>query len=312
MTGGQDGDAVTVVVVAHDATATIDATLGSIAGQLVPPAAVVLVDDGSRDDTAARAERWRGHLPLRIERRVTNDGVGAARAYAMTRVETPLVASLDADDVWLPDHLGVVLSAYSPGCLVVARDILWSPGAWLRPSPRRLPRPEEQVRAITNGTLASASVLYAHHDQERVGGYRPSLRRSEDWDLYLRMARAGIRVVLAAEPSFLYRISPGSLSAGYATVESDIAVLEHARQETTQSDELRWIEAALRQRLARHSLAESFKSARNRQSSDARRAARQALKGGTAKTRLLATAVIATPRTSTRLRDARSARRWSG
>jgi GT2 family glycosyltransferase len=302
---------VSVVIAAHEAAHTVNAALASIAGQTTAPQAVILVDDGSTDATTDVASRWAGRLPLRVERLPENQGVGAARAAAMRLVTTPLVASIDADDAWLPDHLSVMLTAFEPGLLVVARDLLWSPGAWVRDNPRSLPPRHRQLEALVRGTLGSAGVLFERAACERVGGYRPTLRRSEDWDLYLRMARVGTELVLASEVTLLYRISGGSLSAGYATAAADVTVLEHALDEAASAEERWWVADSLRRRRARRALAGALDAARDGRPADARRQARAALRDGDAKTRSIAAGLVAAPAAATAFRDRISRRRWS-
>jgi hypothetical protein len=302
---------VTVIMAAFNAAATVETALASIAGQTVTPAAVVLVDDGSTDATAEVARRWTDRLPLHVESLPDNQGVGAARAAAMGLVRTSLVATMDADDAWLPAHLSAMVAAFAPGRLVVARDFLWSPGQWLRDSPRSLPPHDHQLEALTNGPLGSAGVLFERAACERVGGYRPTLRRSEDWDFYLRMARDGIELALAGEVTLLYRISSGSVSAGYGTAASDVAVLEHALDEAATPEERTWVERSLRRRRGRRALARALDAVRSGDREAARRHARRAVREGSRKTRAIAAAVVVAPRTAGAFRARVSRRRWS-
>lgn len=298
----------TVLITARDAAATLDTALASVAGQSQQPDAVLVVDDGSEDETGAIAESWRDLLPIAVERVTDNAGVGNARAQGMGRIDTELIATLDADDAWLTDHLRTMRAAHAPGVLVFARDFLWSPGAWLRASPRELPAQEDQLHALVRGNLSSAGILFARADYEQAGGYRRSLARSEDWDLYLRMARGGVRLALGAQPTLLYRISAGSASAGYSTVETDVAVLEHALDEASDPTELGWIEHELRHRRARRALAAALAAT---DSGSVRRHARAAWSGGERKTRAIAAALIVAPGPAARARAAVSRRRWS-
>jgi glycosyltransferase involved in cell wall biosynthesis len=301
----------TVVIAARNAAATIDTALASVAGQSRSPDAVLLVDDGSNDATAELAAAWADLVPIRIERIPQSVGVGNARAHALRLVETPLVATIDADDAWLTDHLRAMCAVHEDRTLVFARDFLWSPGAWLRASPRELPVHSEQLRRLIRGNLSSAGILFALDDYERVGGYRTTLAASEDWDLYLRMVREGVRMTLADEPTLLYRISATSTSAGYATADTDVAVLEHALDEAADAEERGWVEAELRRRRARRSLGSALEAGRSGDRAGARRSARAALAGGDRKTRSIAAALVVAPRLATRARAAVSRRRWS-
>lgn len=90
----------TVVIPAFDAAATLPAALRSVFGQTRPPSAVIVVNDGSRDATSALA-RDLGATVIDKE----NGGPGSATSAGLKRVETGFVATLDADDVWLPNKM---------------------------------------------------------------------------------------------------------------------------------------------------------------------------------------------------------------
>lgn len=87
-----------VVIPAWNAAATIEEALRSIVSQSVPPAHIVVVDDGSTDETAALAAAFDPRVDVI---RQENQGCGAATNRGMAVVATPLVAFLDSDDLWL-------------------------------------------------------------------------------------------------------------------------------------------------------------------------------------------------------------------
>jgi glycosyltransferase involved in cell wall biosynthesis len=303
-------DDVTVVVIAHDAASTIDTALAGIGGQTSMPAAVVVVDDGSTDTTAEKAAAWATMIPVRVERLPENVGTGSARAHAMSLVETDLVATLDADDYWLTDHVQLLRHTSGPRRIVFARDLLWSPGSWIRITDRALPGSADQLRELVRGNLSPAGVMFHRDDYERAGGYRRGLRGSEDWDLYLRMVRGGVEMVLAEEPTLLYRIGAASTSAGYGNAATDVTVLECAREETSSDTERRWIDHELARRRARLSLASALDAAARAERRDARRHARAALHGASSKTRAIAAALALAPVQASRIRARVSERRW--
>jgi hypothetical protein len=112
---------ITVVVPAFNASATIDRALDSVARQTLLPREVVVVNDGSTDDTAARVQQHplRERVPVRLIS-TPNAGVSAARNTGIRAASTGLIALLDADDAFCPDHLATAASAHDtrPGALV--------------------------------------------------------------------------------------------------------------------------------------------------------------------------------------------------
>jgi len=92
-------EAYSVVIPAYNAGETIEDALRSILSQNIAPMAVIVVDDGSTDDTGARANAFDARVEVI---RQENQGCGAATNRGLSAVTTPLVAFLDSDDLWLP------------------------------------------------------------------------------------------------------------------------------------------------------------------------------------------------------------------
>ena len=93
---------VTVIIPAYNAGRTITAALESVFAQTFRDFDVIVVDDGSTDDTAVRVTEW-GERVTYIHRE--NGGPASARNEAVRHARSPLIAFLDADDVWLPRKL---------------------------------------------------------------------------------------------------------------------------------------------------------------------------------------------------------------
>ncbi|MCX7429151.1 MAG: glycosyltransferase family 2 protein [Planctomycetia bacterium] len=91
-----------VVIPAFNAASTILEAVESVMSQTLPPAEVIVVDDGSTDNTASVVSAMTG--PVRLIRQ-TNRGPGAATTAGVATVATPLLATLDADDLWLPEKI---------------------------------------------------------------------------------------------------------------------------------------------------------------------------------------------------------------
>ena len=90
------------IVPAYNAAATIRQAIDSALGQTIPPQEVIVVDDGSTDGTSVVVEGMAG--PLRLIRQ-SNRGPGAATNAGVASVGTPFWATLDADDLWLPEKI---------------------------------------------------------------------------------------------------------------------------------------------------------------------------------------------------------------
>lgn len=119
----------TVVIPAYNAASCLAQTLDSVAAQTVRPDEVIVVDDGSRDETAAMAE---AHPAVDRVIRRSNGGLCTARNDGIASASSELVMPLDADDLWHPeyvDRMTWMMAAHPDAMSGFAR---WR--GWLHPS----------------------------------------------------------------------------------------------------------------------------------------------------------------------------------
>jgi glycosyltransferase involved in cell wall biosynthesis len=95
---------ISVIIPAYNAASTLQECLESVVRQSVRPFEVILVDDGSTDNTRRVAAKFEAKLTLRIVSQA-NSGLGKARNAGMAAATGDAYAFLDADDVWLPGKL---------------------------------------------------------------------------------------------------------------------------------------------------------------------------------------------------------------
>ena len=217
-----------VVIPTRDRPALVERAVRSALAQTLPPAEVVVVDDGS--DPPVR-------LPpdLRRDGRVTlvrfepSRGPAAARNEGVARTSSPLVAFLDDDDEWYPSKLERQVAALADQ----PDDVAGADCGHLLCDPGR--RPQTMVPAADRdlrrsllqrpGVLPSA-LLVRRRAFDDVGGFRTDLTRTEDWDLSLRLVD---RFRIVAVPEVLLRwnrstTSPGVQLEGYrALLERSLA-----------------------------------------------------------------------------------------
>lgn len=189
------GSEVSVIVPAYKSAATIGRTLASIGGQTVQPREVIVVDDGSGDDTARAAERARGRLGG-VELVLLcqdNKGPGAARNLALSKARGSLVAFLDADDEWFPEKLEHSLRAMAdPDTILVAHDIVVEKdGVETRlDCARHLGEGADPFVALFKRGFISTSTVLARRDIVlQAGGFDESLLSGQDFELWLSIAR---------------------------------------------------------------------------------------------------------------------------
>jgi glycosyltransferase involved in cell wall biosynthesis len=182
-----DRTPVTVGIPAYNAASFIQRAVDSVRAQSWPIAEVLVVDDGSKDDTAAAAER----LGCRVVRHQRNKGDPGARNTLLANAATPYVAMLDADDEWLSHHLETVVPLlvghpHRAAAFGLARYV---PSGLTWPMPRPAGAGPDLLAVALHRAMIphNAVVLRVAHVQS-VGGYREHLRHASDYDLWCRLA----------------------------------------------------------------------------------------------------------------------------
>lgn len=193
--GGPAPGEVSVYVPCYNATRWIDEVLPALFAQTLPPAEVIVVDDGSRDETAARAER----LGARVIRHGANRGLAAARNTAVRSVTTSWIASVDADVVASPDWLatlarGAVAGGFAGACGQLEETRLSRLADRWRDTHLRQwwgeSRIEDPPFLFGNNTLFSRAAL------EQAGLYDERCRTNgEDHDISSKLKQAGLRLL---------------------------------------------------------------------------------------------------------------------
>lgn len=305
---------VAVVIPAYQAGRTLRAALGSVLTQTLMPAEVIVVDDASSDETEEIAQQFGSLLPLRTIAFSRNRGQAAARNVAIEASASPVLAMLDADDLWLPDHLELMTSlGVGPGTMVSADAWFWTAeeGLGARWSDMEaLPAAEEQARSILRRNFVFSGVVVDRSDLARVGGYRTSLGGSEDWDLWIRLLRAGVRVLRPARATVLYRRTAAGLTESGRGLAGAVAVARLAAAEIVGESDQRVAMQTLRRLEARMALERSHAAAQAGDVRGARLAVLPALKK---RTPIWAEALICLilPSFAMRLQDRRERRRWA-
>lgn len=102
---------VSVVIPAYNAARFIEKALASVCAQTRPADEIIVVDDVSGDDTVACLEPWVRDGRVVLVRHAANTGPGGARNSGVERATGDVVAFLDADDEWFPNHLALGAAA---------------------------------------------------------------------------------------------------------------------------------------------------------------------------------------------------------
>ncbi|HEX7090796.1 MAG TPA: glycosyltransferase family A protein [Longimicrobiales bacterium] len=261
-----DEPAVSVIIPTYNRAAYLEAAVRSVLAQTHRPAEVIIVDDGSVDDTAAICMSL--PEPVRYVRQ-ENAGVSAARNRGLREAKGEYVALLDSDDVWHATKLETQLAALqkfpTAGWCTCACDVIDEHGAQLRPadglrqvfpifdalglSPEalfesRLERVSMQAAAGShtvfvgdvfellfhgNFVLPSAAILH-RRVIERVGLFDEAFRKAEETEFFHRVA-ARFPAAMIMTPLVDYRMGQGdALTSPSNTASLILGALESGRR----------------------------------------------------------------------------------
>jgi glycosyltransferase involved in cell wall biosynthesis len=203
---------VSVVIPTRDRRTLVRSAVACALAQHDVDVEVVVVDDASSDGTAEDLGAL-GDPRVRVVRHDRRAGVSAARNRGIAEATAPWVAFLDDDDLWAPDKLVRQLDAADRAgrAWVYAGDV--NVDDRLEILSGAPPAPPERVMSELdrfNPVPTGASNVVVRADLlAAVGGFDPALRRTEDWDLWIRLARSGAPAAADA-PLVAYRFHPGN------------------------------------------------------------------------------------------------------
>ncbi|HWD10246.1 MAG TPA: glycosyltransferase [Solirubrobacteraceae bacterium] len=187
---GADLRTVSVVIPCFDQGHYLAEAIDSVLAQTLATAEIVVVDDGSRDNSFEVAGRY----PAVRRLRQPNRGAPAARNAGLAASNGDCVVFLDADDRLLPQALAIGMAALAkrPHVAFVAglpRDIA-DDGTVLPGERQPLVGQDHYVRLLEDCFIWSgSSIAYRRAALESLGGFDESLAAGDDYDLYLRLAR---------------------------------------------------------------------------------------------------------------------------
>ncbi len=185
------------IVPMYNAAKYVTAALDSLRPELRPADEIIIVNDGSTDDSAAIAAAWSG--PARLIH-IPNAGASAARNHGIAGARNPVISLLDADDLAQPDKLLILgqrlLAPDRPDLVYAGQRRFLSPDA-LPPGIPLPPETDEPVSPLP-GTMLLWRATF-----DRVGPFDPALRVGELLPWFSRAESLGLRFI--AHPAIVIR-----------------------------------------------------------------------------------------------------------
>ena len=210
---------VSVVIPSYNSAAFVGEAIASTLAQSSPPYEVIVVDDGSTDDTQAVLAEFGDRIQVI---RQPNGGVSVARNVGVAAASGDWIGFLDADDVWHPQKLAIQQAALQRG----PKLVLIASGIYDWPVNEH-PAVDENAAGcvvpfdslVVRNQIVTSTVLVRTQVMRWAGDFDSALRGPEDYDQWLRVARLGPVAVLDTRLTG-YRTVAGSLSRHAANMDA--------------------------------------------------------------------------------------------
>lgn len=219
---GEKKSLVSVVIPSYNSAKYLPATLDSVlaqegAGSLFE-LEIIVVDDGSTDDTQAVVEEYGEKI---IYCKIKNSGRPAVpRNVGAKLAKGEFLAFLDSDDIWLPTKLKEQLGVFTdhPGIVLVSSnaekiDAKGKRFGELVVSKELLPKQANYCELLKDNFICTSATVVRKDAFLSAGGFSesPDLKAVEDYDLWLRLASRG-EIAYKESATILYRVHQGNIS----------------------------------------------------------------------------------------------------
>lgn len=259
---------ITLVIPAYNRSQLITETLNSALNQSLQFQEIIVVDDGSTDDTPATLANFGDRITVV---RTPNQGVQVARNIGIERTKTELVALLDSDDLLEPNYvqtMGTWMLAHSEQDAAYCNFVTFNSNTTDRDKLARAPFdflagakregdfamdiPELYKRSLSYQPLFTCGLMINKRFIRKHGAYNPEFNRvgAEDWEFTLRLISEG-RVAVCAKTLARVRKHEDNDSGDHVHMSlGEAAILEYSLSHHTIARSLRFeLEASVQKRL---------------------------------------------------------------
>ena len=236
--------AISVIIPTFNRALKVARAVASVLYQRYADYEIVVVDDGSDDDTRTFLKQFGKQITKIVHSK--NRGVSAARNTGIRNTESPFIAFLDSDDYWLPGKLETQMDFFStaPEAVICQTEETWiRNGRFVNPAKKHQKLSGDLFNPSLKLCLISPSAVMVKRTLlDKVGLFDESLPACEDYDLWLRIA-CGYPVHLIKEWHVVKEGGhPDQLSSRYRgmdlfRIESIVKLLKSDVLNLEQSDE---------------------------------------------------------------------------
>ena len=222
---------VSVVIPAYNAAAYLPATLDSVLAQTFSNYEIIVINDGSPDTPELEKVLQPYFGKIRYIKQ-ENRGPSSARNTGIQATRGQYVAFLDSDDIWLPKHLANQMAMFASD---PSLGLVYANGVQIRDdrpvgvsfdrTPQSLPVNFDSLLR-EQSTVNTSSAVVSREALAEAGMFDEQFRRCEDYDLWLRLAAAGVRMTFTREIQIAHRPANGLAASGDLMKQALIAVYQ--------------------------------------------------------------------------------------
>ncbi len=222
---------VSIVIPAYNAAAYLPATLDSVLAQTFSNYEIIVVNDGSPDSPELEKVLQPYFGKIRYIKQ-ENRGPSGARNTGITAARGQYVAFLDSDDIWLPKHLANQMAMFASD---PSLGLVYANGVQIRDerpvgvsfdrTPQSLPVNFDSLLR-EQSTVSTSSAVVSRAALVQAGMFDEQFRRCEDYDLWLRLAAAGVHMTFTREIQIAHRPANGLAASGDLMKQALIAVYQ--------------------------------------------------------------------------------------
>jgi glycosyltransferase involved in cell wall biosynthesis len=230
------GPNLSVVLPTYNRSQCIEHSILSVLRQTYKNFELIVVDDGSTDQTADRIQRLRDPR-IRYIAHTKRKGANAARNSGIRAARAPYIAFQDSDDEWMPDKLAMQLAgikesghtarvSFSAHWRIRGREVVYIP----KPSRRLRAGPRDFHAELLYGNfITTASLLVEKELLYQVGLFDESIPRFQDWELVLRLSRHSA-FVFVDKPLVRCFVRPDSISKQSSLISKSMEMIMQKHQ----------------------------------------------------------------------------------
>lgn len=215
---------VSVIVPVFNGASFLAGAVANIRGQSRPPEQIIVVDDGSTDDSLAVARSLGADVTVLTQK---NGGPPAARNRALEVVAGDFVTFLDVDDLWPPDKLAEQLQFFSDHS---ATDLVLGQTRLLMEAGGETPLREgtQEDAATPLHLFLIGAALFRRSAFERIGVFDVSKRYADDLDWFLRARESALQFHLMPRLALIKRCHADNLTRGKSIADMGLAAVIRA------------------------------------------------------------------------------------